>query len=59
VIVGAAGVGKIRLAREVPDHARVSGVRTSWIVGTESARLLPLGVFSASFGEVDNEKSAH
>jgi DNA-binding CsgD family transcriptional regulator/tetratricopeptide (TPR) repeat protein len=52
VIVGAAGVGKTRLAREVLDRARVSGGRTSWIVGTESARPLPLGAFSASFGEV-------
>jgi len=52
VIIGAAGVGKTRLAREVLGRARVSGERTSWIVGTESARPLPLGAFSASFGEV-------
>jgi DNA-binding CsgD family transcriptional regulator len=52
VIVGGAGVGKTRLAREVLDRAQVSGVCTSWIVGTESARPLPLGAFSALFGGV-------
>jgi ATP/maltotriose-dependent transcriptional regulator MalT len=52
VIVGPAGVGKTRLAREILDRVRVSGVRTSWIIGTESARPLPLGAFSASLGEV-------
>ena len=48
MIVGAAGVGKTRLAREVFAGAEASGERTSWIVGTESARQLPLGAFAAS-----------
>ncbi|MGO9924822.1 MAG: LuxR C-terminal-related transcriptional regulator [Mycobacterium sp.] len=48
VIVGAAGVGKTRLAREVLAGAEACGERTSWIVGTESARQLPLGAFAAS-----------
>jgi DNA-binding CsgD family transcriptional regulator len=48
VIVGAAGVGKTRLAREVLARAEASGERTCWIVGTESARQLPLGAFTAS-----------
>ncbi|HEY1440008.1 MAG TPA: LuxR C-terminal-related transcriptional regulator [Mycobacterium sp.] len=48
VIVGAAGVGKTRLVREVLGRAEASGERTSWIVGTESARQLPLGAFAAS-----------
>lgn len=48
VIVGAAGVGKTRLAREVLIRAQASGERTSWIVGTESARALPLGAFTSS-----------
>jgi DNA-binding CsgD family transcriptional regulator/tetratricopeptide (TPR) repeat protein len=47
VIVGAAGVGKTRLAREVLTRAESAGERTNWIVGTESARALPLGAFTA------------
>ncbi|MEO3761283.1 LuxR C-terminal-related transcriptional regulator [Mycobacterium sp. B14F4] len=47
VIVGAAGVGKTRLAREVLALAERGGERTNWIVGTESARPLPLGAFTA------------
>ena len=48
VIVGAPGVGKTRLAREALSRAAVGGERTTWIVGTESARPLPLGAFSVS-----------
>jgi DNA-binding CsgD family transcriptional regulator/tetratricopeptide (TPR) repeat protein len=48
VIVGAAGVGKTRLAREVLARAEASGEQTYWIVGTQSARQLPLGAFTAS-----------
>ena len=47
-IVGPAGVGKTRLAREVVAHAEASGERTYWIVGTLSARRLPLGAFTGS-----------
>lgn len=47
-IVGAAGVGKTALAREVLRRAEKSGERTNWIVGTESARPLPLGAFIGS-----------
>ena len=47
VIAGAAGVGKTRLAREVLTRAETAGERTNWIVGTESARALPLGAFTA------------
>lgn len=47
VIVGAAGVGKTRLAREVLRLAECAGERTNWFVGTESARALPLGAFTA------------
>ena len=52
VIAGAAGVGKTRLAREVLVQASAAGTRTNWIVGTASARPLPLGAFTASIGEV-------
>ena len=48
VVVGPAGVGKTRLAREVVRSAEAAGQRTNWIVGTESARSLPLGAFAAS-----------
>jgi hypothetical protein len=51
VIAGAAGVGKTWLAREVLRRAEVSGERTNWIVGTESAHALPLGAFIGSLGE--------
>ncbi|BBU22556.1 LuxR family transcriptional regulator [Mycobacterium xenopi] len=47
IIAGAAGVGKTRLAREVLARAAAAGARTNWIVGTESARPLPLGAFAA------------
>lgn len=52
VIVGPAGVGKTRLAREALTREQASGARTNWIVGTESARPLPLGAFSASLGNL-------
>ncbi|KUI13181.1 LuxR family transcriptional regulator [Mycolicibacterium acapulense] len=51
VIVGAAGVGKTRLAREVLALAERAGDRTNWIVGTESAKALPLGAFTAVIDE--------
>jgi DNA-binding CsgD family transcriptional regulator len=51
VIVGAAGVGKTRLAREVVNRAAAAGERTTWIVGTESARPLPLGAFTSLMGD--------
>lgn len=53
VVLGAAGVGKTRLAREVLTRGAAAGDRTNWIVGTESARLLPLGAFSALLTDSD------
>ena len=50
VIAGAAGVGKTWLAREVLRRAEACGERTKWIVGTESARALPLGAFIGELG---------
>lgn len=55
VIVGPAGVGKTRLAREALIRAQARGQRTKWIVGTESARALPLGAFTASLDEVTSD----
>ena len=46
VVVGPAGVGKTRLTREVISQAQACGEHTDWIVGTESARSLPLGAFA-------------
>ncbi|HUM00501.1 MAG TPA: AAA family ATPase, partial [Mycobacterium sp.] len=55
VVVGAAGVGKTRLAREVMSRAETAGERTDWIVGTESARSLPLGAFANSLSDPTTE----
>jgi DNA-binding CsgD family transcriptional regulator/tetratricopeptide (TPR) repeat protein len=55
VIVGAPGVGKTRLAREVLSRAEAGGGRTNWIVGTQSARSLPLGAFAASLTDPISE----
>lgn len=54
VVAGGAGVGKTSLAREALRRAKASGERTAWIVGTESARALPLGAF---IGLLGNEMS--
>ena len=51
VIAGAAGVGKTWLAREALRRAEACGERTKWIVGTESARAVPLGAFIGELGE--------
>jgi DNA-binding CsgD family transcriptional regulator len=47
VISGAAGVGKSRLAREAVELAASRGCETRWVVGTSSARKLPVGAFAA------------
>ena len=47
VICGAAGVGKSRIAREALSAAASRGCETHWVVGTSSARTLPLGAFTA------------
>ena len=43
VICGAAGVGKSRIAREALDVVASHGGEVRWVVGTSSARGLPLG----------------
>ena len=48
VIAGAAGVGKTRLARELMARAAGAGIQTNWVVGTESARPIPLGAFTTT-----------
>jgi DNA-binding NarL/FixJ family response regulator len=52
VLAGTAGVGKTRLAREALAIAKQRGALTRWVVGTASARALPLGAFAATLGVV-------
>jgi DNA-binding CsgD family transcriptional regulator len=47
VVCGAAGVGKSRIAREALTSAASQGCEVRWIVGTSSARTLPLGALSS------------
>jgi DNA-binding CsgD family transcriptional regulator len=46
VVAGAAGVGKTRLAREALTAADSHGIRTRWIVASQSAKSVPLGAFT-------------
>lgn len=52
-------MGKTWLAREVLRRAEASGERTKWIVGTESARALPLGAFIGTLGEAMSDPLAN
>jgi DNA-binding CsgD family transcriptional regulator len=47
VVCGAAGVGKSRIAREALSLAASRGCEVRWVVGTSSARVIPLGAFTA------------
>jgi DNA-binding CsgD family transcriptional regulator len=53
VLAGAAGVGKTRLAQEVLAEAARRGALTRWAAATASARVLPLGAFTAMVAAVD------
>jgi DNA-binding CsgD family transcriptional regulator len=50
VVCGAAGVGKSRIAREALTSAVSNGCEIRWVVGTSSARALPLGAFASWAG---------
>lgn len=50
VICGAAGVGKSRIAREALDSVTSKGGAVRWVVGTSSARGLPLGALASWAG---------
>jgi len=45
-IVGSAGVGKTRLAREAMSAAAERGWAVRWVVGTVAAQSVPLGAFA-------------
>ena len=45
ILSGAAGVGKTRVAREAVAGCGARSTRRHWIVGTASARSVPLGAF--------------
>jgi AAA ATPase domain len=47
VVCGAAGVGKSRIARESLNAVASRGCEVRWIVGTTSARTLPLGALAS------------
>ncbi|SEH49326.1 regulatory protein, luxR family [Mycolicibacterium rutilum] len=46
VLSGSAGVGKTRLAREAVEACAARMSRRHWIIGTASARSVPLGAFA-------------
>ena len=55
VLVGPAGVGKTRLAREARDLAERAGRATLWVTGTHSAARTPLGAFASLLPGVDGD----
>lgn len=58
VIAGPAGVGKSRLAREALTAAAALGWTVRWIVGTVSARAIPLGAFAQWTDDLDGNPLA-
>jgi DNA-binding CsgD family transcriptional regulator len=50
IVCGAAGVGKSRIAREALSLAAAKGCEERWVVGTSSARALPLGALASWAG---------
>ena len=46
VVYGAAGVGKSRIAREALSVAEAHGCECRYVIGTSSARAVPLGAFT-------------
>lgn len=58
VLVGPAGVGKTRLAREARDLAERAGRATLWVTGTHSAARTPLGAFASLLPDVEGTSAA-
>ena len=46
VLVGSAGVGKTRLAREAIGRAKAAGSATEWVVATRASASIPFGPFA-------------
>src|ERR1700704_2735943 len=46
VLVGSAGVGKTRLAREAIVRAKDAGSATEWVVATRASASIPFGPFA-------------
>ena len=55
IVCGAAGVGKSRIAREALSLAAAKGCEERWVVGTSSARALPLGALASWAGPEGGE----
>lgn len=58
VVHGKAGVGKSRIAREALCEAERNGFDTRWVVGTSTARAVPLGALAA-WAQDANGNSVH
>jgi DNA-binding CsgD family transcriptional regulator len=52
-IIGQAGVGKSRLAREAAAAASGAGAMVRWAAGTQSAQTIPLGAFAQWASDID------
>jgi DNA-binding CsgD family transcriptional regulator len=52
-IIGRAGVGKSRLAREAAAAASRAGATARWTAGTQSAQTIPLGAFAQWATDID------
>ncbi|RSM83570.1 helix-turn-helix transcriptional regulator [Kibdelosporangium aridum] len=55
VLVGAAGVGKTRLAREVVARLKTDGRRTEWVAATRSMAAIPFGAVSHLLPPLNND----
>ena len=58
IVSGAAGVGKSRIAREALSSAARKKCEERWVIGTSSARTLPLGAL-ASWAGSEGGESVH
>jgi hypothetical protein len=55
VVCGSAGVRKSRIAREALSCAESKGCEVRWVVGTSSARALPLGALASRACPADGD----